>query len=450
MDAKERFARIDWQDLITSLDNPDFYLQVVIATVAISLATLFGTLLKRSGARLLARRPLNPLVQNIAAQTLTLLPPLFAILYLSIARPIVQEMTGSVKLIGGLAELSVAWLCIQLVFLLVRSRPVAWLISAVLSVIALLSVTGFLVPTTTYLRGFSFTVGKFNLSMLGILQGIVSFVVVFWLAGTLSRSMNRYLQHFPALNYNTRELIVKFFALTLYFIAFVVTLDAMGVDLTALAVFGGALGVGVGLGLQRITANFVSGITLLIEKSVKIGDLIDLSGTQGWVRQLNMRYTVLEMWDGRELLVPNEELMTSRVINITADKDKIRNSIKLWISYHSDMEKASALMRDAAVEHPRAQKSPAPACDLIDMDSIGYVLELTFWVKDIRKGYGGPRNDVLLSIARKFRANGILIASPRQEAVTGSLRDTLPVIQEQGGSDNGNEAAKPATSPTLD
>ncbi len=132
---------------------------------------------------------------------------------------------------------------------------------------------------------------------------------------------------------------VKFFKIFVYLVAFVITLSAMGIDLTAFAVFSGALGVGVGLGLQKLTGNFVSGVTLLLEKSIKIGDLIEVAGNTGWVRQLHTRYALIETFDGREIMIPNEELVSTRVINWTLTTTLARAEVKIAIDLDSDAEK---------------------------------------------------------------------------------------------------------------
>ena len=176
--------------------------------------------------------------------------------------------------------------------------------------------------------------------MLNFINGIIILVVVFWIAGVLSRTLESYLRRSSAFSYNARELVVKFFRIFVYFCAFLITLSAMGVDLTAFAVFGGALGVGIGLGLQKVTANFVSGITLLLEKSIKLGDLIEVAGNTGWVRALNIRYALMETSDGREILIPNEELTSTRVTNWTHSNEQARVEIKATLDFATDAKKA--------------------------------------------------------------------------------------------------------------
>ena len=261
-------------------------------------------------------------------------------------------------------------------------------------------------------RETEFHLGAVRLSLLDFIQGLIILVLVFWFAAFLSRALERSLRHSNGLNYNTRELIVKFSKLFIYFIALMITLSAMGIDLTAFAVFGGALGVAIALGLQKITTNFVSGIVLLVEKSIKIGDLIEVGSILGWVRQLNIRYTLIETLDGRAILVPNDELLSTRVTSWTYTDNQARIEVLLKIDYRSDAKKACALMLEAAQAHPKCLKDPAPTCMLNEFTDQGIQLSLTFWIADVRDGRGGPRSDVMAATLEKFRMSGIEIAQP--------------------------------------
>jgi len=192
----------------------------------------------------------------------------------------------------------------------------------------------------------------------------------------------------------------------------------MGVDLTAFAVFGGALGVGIGLGLQKITSNFVSGITLLVEKSIKLGDLIEVGGVMGWVRALNIRYTLVETHDGRELLIPNEELITTRVTNWTHSNENARIEVKAAVHLDSDVRRVREIMLTAARKHPRALRNPEPLCHLREFSELGLVVVLTFWIPDVKEGRLGPQSDVMLEILDQFRLENIQLAQTAKAVIS--------------------------------
>ncbi len=209
---------------------------------------------------------------------------------------------------------------------------------------------------------------------------------------------------------SSRHLIVKFFKIFVYIAALALTLSAIGIDLTAFALFSGALGVGIGLGLQKMTSNFVSGVTMLVERSIKIGDLIEIGGNTGWVRQLHMRYALLETSDGREIIIPNEELISTRVTNWTLSTPMVRIEIKVTIAFDSDAEKARDLMIAAAAEHPRCLKDPHPICVLKEFAGNGLTFALSFWISDVKEGRSGPQSDVMFTILKKFKQSDIVIA----------------------------------------
>lgn len=402
------------KDLVESLASSDFYLELMLNFFSLALAVLVASLIQRFVTRKLSERPFQVLSTATVSKILALMAPLLAMLYLGIARPIIEEHYTDAGFTAAMIQLCAAWLIAGLLLLVIRSHMVAYFLGAVVFATMLLDVSGFLKPTLNYLDSLAFEIGKYRLSVLHVMKGLIIFVFVFWMAGSLSRSLETYLRRKSSLSYNSRELIVKFFTLFIYFLAFVITLNAMGVDLTALAVFGGALGVGVGLGLQKITANFVSGITLLIEKSIKLGDLIELGPHLGWVRQMYMRYTLLETLDGREVLIPNEELASSRVTNWTYSSDRARIDITISVSYDSDPRLARKLILDAARAHPRFLKDPEPTCHLREFGDSALVFLLSFWIPDVREGRFGPQSDVMFAILEKFKEHGIEIPYPQR------------------------------------
>lgn len=287
-------------------------------------------------------------------------------------------------------------------------------IAAVVALMVALNASGLMQPVTSYLDGIAFEIGKFRFSVLSLIHGLIILVIVFWLAHLASSTLENYLRRSSALSYNARELTAKFFRLFVYFTALIITLSAMGIDLTAFAVFGGALGVGIGLGLQKITSNFVSGITLLLEKSIKIGDLVETGGFTGWVRQLNVRYTLLETQDGREIMIPNEELASTRVTNWTHTHNKGRVEISVGVAYGSDVALAQKLMLEAAQEYPKCLKNPEPNCWLREFADSSLNFLLVFWIEDVREGRFGPQSDVMFAILRKFGKHGIEIPYPQR------------------------------------
>lgn len=410
-----------WQDVSAWLTSTEFYLEMLSIAVAITVAWLLAIIIRRRVRYHLKKSSSLTLDFDLYQKPLRLLASLLSIVLLSALLPIARKHEAGL-FIDAFIQLCTAWFCAKAILIYVRSRFVAYLIALVIMMITLLSVTGFLGSITEYLSAINFEIGNFKLSMFSILKGLVMLVVVFWLAGAVSRTLETYLRRATSMNYNTRELIVKFFNIFIYFIAFIITLSAIGVDLTAFAVFGGALGVGIGLGLQKITSNFISGITLLMEKSIKIGDLIEVGDVTGLVRQLNIRYALLETPDGREVLIPNEELFTSRVINWTYSNSKARVDISVGVSYDSDHALVKKLLLDAAKQHPLCLKDPAPNCFMREFADSSVKFLLVFWVPDVKDGRYGPQSDVMYTILESFKTHGIVIPYPHQVHIEGKTK----------------------------
>ncbi|WP_240924014.1 mechanosensitive ion channel family protein [Mariprofundus ferrooxydans] len=236
-------------------------------------------------------------------------------------------------------------------------------------------------------------------------------LLALWLANVIEQSLNRS-EHFSS---SARVALAKFSRFFLITIAILIAMDAVGIDLTALAVFGGAVGVGIGFGLQRITSNFISGFILLLDRSIKPGDVITVRDKFGWVQELHARYIVVRDRDGVETLIPNENLVTSEVINWSYSDPNLRMKIRVQISYDDDPEQAMELMLDCARASPRVLTEPEPLCRLIDFGDNGIVLELRIWIADPQNGLGGPRSEVNLAIWRAFKQTGITIPYPQRD-----------------------------------
>ena len=202
----------------------------------------------------------------------------------------------------------------------------------------------------------------------------------------------------------------------IYFLAFLLVLGVLGIDLTALTVFSGALGIGIGFGLQKIASNFISGIILLFEKSVEEGDLIELGdGTSGFVRETGARYTRIETFNGHETMVPNEDFITNRVTNWTFSNSRGRVDINVGVAYGTDLDFAARLITEAAQEHPRCMDTPVAECFLVDFADSSVNFTLYFWVEDVAEGRIRPRSEVMFAIWRKFKENDIEIPFPQRD-----------------------------------
>ncbi len=262
----------------------------------------------------------------------------------------------------------------------------------------------------------TFVFGDVSFSAWMALRALVATIFLFWIAALISSSGAKQLRNISQLRSSNRSLLIKAFQAAVYFLLFLILLDVLGIDPTALVVLGGGLGIGIGFGLQKIAANFVSGLILLFEKSVEEGDLIELdTGIYGFARTTNARYTLVESFDGREVMVPNEDFITNRVVNWTFSNQQGRVEIPVGVSYGSDIERARELILEAARSHPRCSTDPEPQCYLRQFGDSSVDFLLLFWVDDVTQGRYEPQSDVMRAIWKSFGENGITIPFPQRD-----------------------------------
>ena len=232
-------------------------------------------------------------------------------------------------------------------------------------------------------------------------------MALLWLAGALSRVAEHRLDNSKSLSPSARVLLGKFIKVMLILIAVLAALESIGIDLTALAVFGGAIGLGIGFGLQKVISNLISGVILLMDKSVKPGDVIAINDTFGWINRLSARYVSVITRDGIEHLIPNEDLISQRVENWSYSDSLIRLKLPIGVSYDSDVPLAMKLAVDAAQDVERVLKSPAPVCRLMNFGSDAVDLELRIWINDPQKGVANVQSDVLLNVWNLYHEQGV-------------------------------------------
>jgi len=309
-------------------------------------------------------------------------------------------------------DLATAWVVIALVASLIRNPFINRLVSVTAWSIAALSILGLLDPTVTALDSRAIVIGGLRVSALLILKTAVLLAVALWAATATSNFLDRRVQHVAGLTPSIQVLLGKLIRIGVMTAAIVVVLSAAGIDLSVLAVFTGAIGVGMGLGLQKIVSNFVSGIILLADKSIKPGDVISMGEHFGWVTNMGARYTSVDLKDGRELLVPNEDLITQRVINWSYSSDLMRLEVKFNTTYDSDLHKARDSAIKAAQSVPAVLKNPVPVCHLTGYGSTSIEYVLWFWIKDAGVGPTSVRSAVMIALWDQFAKDGVKLPVP--------------------------------------
>jgi small-conductance mechanosensitive channel len=312
-------------------------------------------------------------------------------------------------------NLVAAWIVIRLASIVVRDPIWSRMIVVVAYTVAVLNILDLLNPTLALLGGSAIKIGNVRVSLLTILQGMLTLGALLWVAIIVSGILERRIQKLPNLTPSIQVLIGKLFKVTLVTVAVVVALGSVGIDLTAIAVFSGAVGVGIGFGLQKVVSNLISGIIILMDKSIKPGDIIQIGETYGWVSALGARYVSIETRDRTEFLVPNEDIVTKQVINWTHRDDVVRLKVKVRVSYKADLQQALRLMVQATAKLERVLKEPEPRAIVIGFGESAIDLELRFWIKDVQGGIRNISSEVLLNIWQLFQEHGIAIPLPQRD-----------------------------------
>jgi len=348
--------------------------------------------------------------------------PLAALVFVLIARPLLQQWHSvnllklAVPLLGSFAVIR------AMMFALRTGFPrAAWLASfervlalVVWSVVAL-HITGLLPEIAESLDAIHFAVGKQKLSLWLILQGTVAVLATLLAALWLGGLAEQRLMAAAGLDGNLKLVFARLARAGLVLLAVLVSLPLVGIDLTALSVFGGALGVGIGFGLQKIAASYVSGFILLLDRSIRLGNVITVDKYNGEVTRITTRYTVLRSPTGVEAIVPNEVLVGSVVMNETYTNSRVRHAVAVQVGYGTDLERAMALMVEAARAQPRVLALPAPQAFLARFADSGIDLELGLWIEDPEAGVLGIKSDINMAVWRAFRQAGIEIPYPQRE-----------------------------------
>lgn len=318
-------------------------------------------------------------------------------------------------LIEIVVSLLTAWIVIRLAGTLIRNKQWSRSITVSAWVIAALNITNLLGPIKIILGDMGVQAGDAYISILSVLKAGIALAVLLWLAGLMAGVLERRLATMPSITPSARVLFAKLFRVTIFTVAVIVGLESVGIDLTAFAVFSGAVGLGLGFGLQKVIANLISGIILLMDKSVKPGDVISLGSTYGEIKTLGARYVSVVTRDGTEHLIPNEELISQRVENWSFTDRKLRIRMPIGISYESDVRLALKLALQVGEQTERVLKDPPPICQVLAFGESSVDLELRVWVDDPQNGLGGVRSDVLLGIWDAYHENGIEFPYPKRD-----------------------------------
>ena len=398
------------------VSSPWFYLQLGLIIAGAGLA--YG-----AGAAVRARIDITSLAMGWPAPIRMLVRVIvrsasifvFTILMM-VARLVLLGMTWPSRsyLLAVSARLALAWLAISIVTSVIRNESLVKLVSVSAWAVAALSIIGQLDTTVDALDSVAIVLGGLRLTPLLIIKLVVLLAVALWVTNIASKFFEGRINQSRDLTPSIQVLLIKMMRLVLMIFAITLVMSAVGINLSALAIFSGAVGVGIGFGLQKIVANFISGVILLADKSVKPGDLISIGDMSGRISAMNTRYISVAAGDGREFLIPNEDLVTQKVVNWTYTDKNTLVKVNFGTNYDADPKLVCKLAAEIAALSPRADKTKTPSCLLTEFTDAGMKFSLTFWISE-PDGMDAVKSNVMLGLWDVFKKEGIRVPYPVRE-----------------------------------
>ncbi len=418
MDLKDlmEFLQTTARSVGAEILSPWFYLQLGLILAAAGIASVTQAAVRArtdlTSVGMGWPAPLRHFVRVMVGSAST---AMFALLVI-VARVVMYHATWPSRsyLLMVAAKLALAWLAIRLLTSVLRNAFFVRLVSITAWFVAALSIIGQLDATLDALDSVAIVLGGLRLTPLLVLKAGALLIIALWLTNIASNFVESRINQASDLTPSVQVLLIKIIRIGLLTIAVMIALGAVGINLSALAVFSGAVGVGIGIGLQKIVANFISGIILLADKSVKPGDLVTIGDNTGRISAMKTRYISVAAGDGREFLVPNEDLVTQKVVNWTYTDKNTLVKIAFGTNYDADPRLVCKLATETAANHPRAQKGKPPNCILTEFAEAGMKFSLTFWIAD-PDGMDNVKSDVMLALWDAFKREGIRVPYPVRE-----------------------------------
>ena len=363
----------------------------------------------------------NPL-WHLAYRISGILYPLLAIVMMRILIGVGESQQYSVWLMNTALVVAVLLFFNSIVVVFVTSSFMSPLFRWIGLPILSLHLFGYLPTIIKTLENIALSIGNFEVSAYGLVRVLIFGGLLFWLGRASNVFGQDIIRKQKTLDARTREVFSKLYEVGLFCIIAILLLNVMGISLTTLAVFGGAVGVGLGLGLQSIASNFISGIIILLDRSLTVGDFVELDdGSKGFVREFRMRYAVLETYDGKDILVPNEKFISSLLINWTHKDSKQRYRVDFSVPYATDIRSMVELIKIAVAEHPQVISGEKtlledrPDCEIANFGDSGVNMFVEFWMEGVDDGKNRVGGDLMLIIFETLKANGIEIPFPQRE-----------------------------------
>jgi small-conductance mechanosensitive channel len=412
------------KQIFEQLTTPEVMSEVIALIMAALLATALANYIKRWLRPLTERAGAGPWSKRLVIAGMVIAPSFLAVVLILGLRVLFGYFRLRVEVLDAAMDLATVLLLVRVgvhalsVSLGPNSWVRSWELRLTFAIWATISfqVLGWFAGIERTLDSIDLIPGKSQFSLWSLLKGFVVIAGFLIVTSLIARTIERRVMKLEGIAISTRIGISKFSTFALLTVGVLLGVNASGVDLTALTVLTGAIGIGLGFGLQTIASNFVSGFVLLMDKSIKPGDVISFTGTTGtssenfgWVQELRGRYIVIRDRDGVETLVPNQHFINNQVVNWSYSDQRVRIRLPVMISFQDDPEQALQVLIDAAANHPRILKDPGPVSRLMSFENYGMRVEVRFWIRDPMNGVNNVRSDVNREIWRLFKKHGITI-----------------------------------------
>jgi len=406
---------IEW--FIAHIWTVDCGVQVILLGTSFVLAFILKNIIKPKLNDIINKLNIPFRLTEILYSLLKLTFPLIAMLFIFLGTKIAGPagLGFSVSFATAIVKLLLAWVFIRMVAQMIEHRFARNIIAFTVWGLAALSIFGVLDQTMATLDAVGFNIGDFRLSALSVTKGILGIFILLYGALFLANLTDKRLSTVRSLTPSSRVLISKISRVVLVVTAFLIGITSAGIDLSLFAVFSGAVGLGVGFGLQKVISNLFSGMLLLLDQSIKPGDIIEMDGTFGWVNHMGARYTELVTRDNKSYLVPNEEFITQQVINWSHGNTLVRVETTFGVHYDSDPHEIKRLAIEAATKPDRVVDSPTPVCHLVEFGDSSLNFVLRYWIKDAEKGLTNTKGDVMLALWDILKENNVEIPYPHRE-----------------------------------
>ena len=406
------------------MQSPEFYAQVGIIVAAMIIAFLASKIVGRY-----LRAPSQPpqagsmgKLRESLFKLKSILFSLFLLLSLGAGAEIANVIVQQSWLVRIVQSLAVVGFIYSIISQFVNSESVRKFVKWVAIPIAIMYVFGWLDEVTTYLDSIKLQLGNISISLYAVARVIIFGSALFWLGRVSNNTGKQFIRKQEKIEVGTREVFAKLFEIGLYVVIFILLLQVMGINLTALAVFGGALGVGLGFGLQAIASNFISGLIILLDRSLTVGDYVELEdGRAGTIRELNMRSTILKTFEGKDIMVPNDNFITTSFTNWTHENKKQRYAIEFQVAYSTDVEKLVEVLKETVAKHSQVISGPEyteeeqPDAEISGFGDSGINILVEYWIEGIDDGINRVDADLNMMIWKALKVHDIQMPFPQRE-----------------------------------